>query len=159
MYEAKPIARTSEIVVLDVDNETLVYDLRQNEAHCLNRSAAFIWKSCDGRNTVADISQLVQTEFRENVNSDFVWLALDQLQERGLLAEGFVRRGPVTSRREMIKRVGMATVIAAPLIASVVAPKSAYASVSCACVNPGSCITQTTCPSQSNCNASGICAP
>jgi hypothetical protein len=159
MKEAKPVARTSEIVILEVENETLVYDLRVKEAHCLNETAAFVWKNCDGRNSVTDISQLMEKEFKSTITGDFVWLALDQLQERGLIADGHVARGPVTSRREMIKRVGMASVIAAPIIASVVAPSSAYASVSCACVNPGACLTQTTCPSTVNCNGGGLCAP
>lgn len=159
MHEAKPVARTGEIVTLDVDNETLVYDLRQNQAHCLNETAAFVWKSCDGRNTVADISHLLQTKFNDTVTNDFVWLALDQLQERGLLADGFAVQKQGTSRREMLKRVGMATVVAAPIIASVVAPDAAYANVSCACINPAACVPQTTCPSQSNCNVMGLCAP
>ena len=159
MKEAKPVARTSEIVVLEVENETLVYDLKVNEAHCLNETAAFVWKNCDGNNTVTDISNLMASQYRDSISGDFVWLALDQLQERGLLADGIVDRSKLPSRREMLKRVGMATVIAAPIIASVVAPESAYASVSCACVNPGACLTQTTCPSQNNCNGSGLCAP
>jgi hypothetical protein len=160
MKDAKPIARTSEIVILEVENgETLVYDLRLNEAHCLNETAAFVWKKCDGENTVKDISHLLETQFKSPVTGDFVWLAVDQLQERGLLADGAPARGTGVSRREMIRRVGMASVIAAPIIASVIAPASAYASASCACVNPGACLTQTTCPSQVNCNASGVCAP
>ena len=157
--ESKPIARTNEIVVLEVENETLVYDLRVSEAHCLNETAAFVWKNCDGSNTVTEIADLVKSRFKTPVDGDFVWLALDQLQERKLLADGFVDRSRLTSRREMIKRVGMATVIAAPIIASVVAPNAAYAAVSCACVNPGACLTQTTCPNPNNCNGSGLCAP
>ena len=157
--EPKPTARTSEIVVLEVENETLVYDLRVSEAHCLNETAAFVWKNCDGSNTVAEIANLIAGRYNMPVDGDFVWLALDQLQERKLLADGFVDRSRLTSRREMIKRVGMASVIAAPIIASVVAPNAAYAAVSCACVNPGACVTQTNCPSTVNCNGGGICAP
>ena len=157
--EAKPTARTSEIVVLEVENETLVYDLRVSEAHCLNETAAFVWKNCDGSNTVSEIADLIRSRYKMPVDGDFVWLALDQLQERKLLADGFVDRSRLTSRREMIKRVGMASVIAAPIIASVVAPNAAYGAVSCACVNPGACLTQTTCPSTVNCNGAGLCAP
>lgn len=157
--EAKPVARTSEIVVLEVENETLVYDLRANEAHCLNETAAFVWKSCDGRNSVTDISRLMEQQYRDSVSGDHVWLALDQLAERDLLADGFPDRSPVTSRREMIKRVGLASVVAAPIIASVVAPRSALAAASCVCVNPGECATEPSCPSQVNCNGAGLCAP
>jgi len=159
MKEPKPIARTSEIVVLEVENETLVYDLRAGEAHCLNETAAFVWNSCDGSNSITDIAKLIENQYKISVDGDFVWLALDQLQERSLIADGYADRTRLTSRREMIKRVGMASVIAAPIIASVVAPNAAYAALSCVCVNPGACLTQTTCPSQVNCNGSGLCAP
>ena len=159
MVEANPIARTSEIVVLEVENETLVYDLRISEAHCLNETAAFVWKNCDGTKSVADLQKLITEQYNVKASGDFLWLALDQLQERGLLASGGIDRSPVTTRREMIKKVGLATVVAAPIIASVVAPQSAFAALSCVCVNPGACLTQTTCPSTVNCNGNGLCAP
>ena len=159
MKEAMPLARTSEIVVLEVEKETLVYDLRVNEAHCLNETAAFVWKYCDGRNTVSDLSDLVGKHYKIPAGGDYVMLALDQLGERGLLAERVIDPTRLTNRREMIKRVAMASAVAVPIIASVVAPNSAYAAASCACVNPGACLTQTNCPSQVNCNGAGICAP
>ena len=159
MKQSKPVARTSGIVVLDTDGETLVYDLNVSEAHCLNEAAAFVWKACDGHNSLDDIGRLVKGRYQTSEPEEFVWLALDQLSERKLLAVDADRKPRYTSRREMLKRVGIASVAAVPVIASIVAPSSAYASASCACVNPGACLTQTQCPSQVNCNASGICAP
>ena len=50
-----PIARQNGLVVQEMPDEVLVYDLDTNKAHCLNGSAALVWKSCDGNNTVADI--------------------------------------------------------------------------------------------------------
>jgi hypothetical protein len=159
MNEPTPLARTSDIVVLEIKDETLVYDLRVSEAHCLNETAASVWKYCDGNNTAADISKLVGIQHETPVSRDFVQLAIDQLQERGLLANRVAKAPPSPSRREMIKRVGMASVIAAPIIASLLVPSSVHAAGSCACVNPGACLTQTMCPSTSNCNGGGICAP
>lgn len=43
-----PMARQSGLVVQEMPDEVLVYDMDTNKAHCLNQSAAFIWKSCDG---------------------------------------------------------------------------------------------------------------
>lgn len=154
-----PLARTSEIVVLELPDETLVYDTRVTQAHCLNETAAFVWRHCDGRNTATDISRLVSDHFKTSVDADFVWLALDQLQERGLLADRIPDRKHLSSRRELIRKVGIASIIAVPIIASLVAPPSAFAAASCACVNPGACLTQTSCPNTNNCNGSGICAP
>lgn len=160
MKEPRPAARTSQIVVIEVEKETLVYDLIANKAHCLNDTAASVWRCCTGKNSVAEISDLMEKQYRSPVSDDLVWLALHQLEERELLSDGSTGRTNATGRREMIKRVTIAGVIAAPIIASVIAPESAYAGAgSCVCVNPGACITQTVCPSQSNCNNSGICAP
>jgi len=49
------MARQNGIVVQEMPDEVLVYDLDSNKAHCLNQSAALVWKSCDGTNTVGDI--------------------------------------------------------------------------------------------------------
>ncbi|MBA3352846.1 MAG: PqqD family protein, partial [Blastocatellia bacterium] len=54
-----PIARKNGLVVQEVPDEVLVYDLETNKAHCLNQSAAMIWRSCDGKNSVSEIAALV----------------------------------------------------------------------------------------------------
>ena len=152
-----PKARTRELVVQNLPDEVLVYDLESNKAHCLNKPASFIWSACDGKNSVADIALLASSEFGSGVSEDYVGFALDQLGENSLLEENNYII-PTEQRREWIKRVGMASVVALPVIASLVAPQSALAAQSCACVNPGDCLSQT-CASMTNCNGSGVCAP
>ena len=154
-----PLARQSGLVVQEVPDEVLVYDLESNKAHCLNQSAAMIWKSCDGNNSVSEIAKLVENQAGGKVTEDFVWLAIDQLSENNLLEKEISSGFGGTSRREVIKKIGLASMIAIPVIASLVAPQSAMAAASCACVNPGACLTQTTCPSTVNCNGAGVCAP
>ncbi len=55
----KPLARSQDLVIQEMPGEILVYDLQTNKAHCLNETAAAIWKSCDGENSVGDISRLL----------------------------------------------------------------------------------------------------
>lgn len=155
-----PVARKSGLVVQDVPDEVLVYDLESNKAHCLNQSAAMIWKSCDGNTSVSEIAKLVELQAGGKVTEDFVWLAIDQLSENNLL-EAPVRSGfEGTSRREVIKKIGLASMIAIPVIASLVAPQSAMAAASCLCVSPGACAAQTGCPSTTNCSTNtGLCEP
>jgi hypothetical protein len=157
----RPIARKSGLVVQEVPDEVLVYDLESNQAHCLNQSAAMIWKSCDGNNSVSEIAKLVENQAGGNVTEDFVWLAIDQLSENNLLEKQIPSSFEGTSRREVIKRIGLASVIAIPVIASLVAPQSALAATSCACMNPSSCGNSPNagCLSTTNCNSSGLCAP
>jgi coenzyme PQQ synthesis protein D (PqqD) len=157
-YSFKPKARSRQLVTHQVSDETLVYDLNSNKAHCLNHTAAFVWSVCDGDNTVAAIAGLAQDKFGAPINEEFIELALDQLNESELLEDTF-RVSPKLPRRQWIKRVGLTSVVALPVIASLVAPQNALAAQSCNCVNPGECLTQTSCPSTVNCNGSGLCAP
>ena len=52
-----PRARKAGLIVKNLNDEVLVYDLERNKAHSLNSSAAFIWKKCNGRRTVGDVAQ------------------------------------------------------------------------------------------------------
>lgn len=155
----KPVARRSDLVVQEMPGEVLVYDLNTNKAHCLNETAAYVWRTCDGRTTVGEIVESFEKNSGGKVSEDFVWLAIDQLNENGLLEPGVAPRFAGESRRSVIKKIGLASMIALPVIASLVAPRSAMAAVSCACANPGNCLAQTMCPSTVNCNLSGVCAP
>ena len=154
-----PLAKQNELVIQEMPDEVLVYDMNTNKAHCLNPSAAFIWRACNGNNSIADIVSQFESNGKGKVTEDFVWLAIDQLQENGLLENSIAPRFEGQSRRQVIKRIGLASMVAVPVIASLVAPQNALAVGSCACVAAGDCLAQTTCPSQVNCNGAGICAP
>ena len=155
-----PLARREGLVIQEMPDEVLVYDTNTNKAHCLNKTAAFVWKSCDGSHSINDIAGLMEKEFGANVPDDLVWLAIDQLGKDDLLeASEAVPATSGISRREVIRRIGIASVIALPVVASLVAPSSALAAVSCGCINPAACATQTGCASLVNCNGLGICAP
>ena len=152
-----PAARTSGLVVQEMPDEVLVYDLNTNKAHCLNQTAAKVWKACDGKTSVSEIA----AHFGKGANEDLVWLAIDQLNENNLL-EGEVRtKFKGQSRREVIKKIGLASMVAVPVIASLVAPQNALAAGSCNCVNPTHCAVGPNtghCPA-TTCNSVGLCIP
>jgi len=152
------MARQKDLVIQEMPDEVLVYDINTNKAHCLNPSAALVWKSCDGVNNVADIVRQFEITGRGKVTEDFVWLAIDQLRENALLEGDIAPRFAGQSRRQVIKTIGLASMVAVPVIASLVAPPNALASGSCSCVNPAGCAGRP-CPSTTNCNAGGQCAP
>lgn len=152
----KPVARKENLVIQEAADEVLVYDLKSNKAHCLNSTAAFIWQSCDGANSIDDIGSLLAEKSGSQVPAELVWLAVDQLQEKELLAKGASLSEKGTSRRDVLKKMGLIAVVAMPVVASLVAPKSAMASVSCACVTTTDCLPQPACP-QVACTG-GICS-
>jgi hypothetical protein len=154
-----PVARKDGLVIQETAEEVLVYDLNSNKAHCLNQTAAFVWKSCDGRHSILDITRRFENETGVAVHEDLVWLALDQLKDKDLLEKDLPTRFSGQTRREVVKKIGLAAVVAVPIVASLTAPTSALAASSCACVTPGDCLTQPGCPSTVNCNGAGVCAP
>jgi hypothetical protein len=132
-----PEARQSELVVQEFESETLIYDLRIDKAFCLNESLTTVWRLCSGTNSVAEITDLLNRKMKTPVTDDFVWLALEQLKNHDLLknSEQLEIDFNGLSRRQIIKKVGLASMIALPVVASVIAPNAAMAASGC--VNPG----------------------
>jgi hypothetical protein len=124
-----PTARTDELVVQTLPGETLVYDLRDHTAHCLNDTAAWVWKRCDGQTTVADMASRLGQQLDGPVHEKVVWLALQQLERAHLLHACPPRppAGPRLSRRSMMRQLGVGAAIAIPAIVSIVAPEAADA--------------------------------
>lgn len=82
-----PEARRDGIIRKEVDGELLVYDLTRDKAHCLNESAAAIWKRCDGRTSTKEIAASLAKEVGATVDERVVWLALADLRRSHLLEE------------------------------------------------------------------------
>ena len=55
-----PKARHDELVVQELEDEVLVYDLKRQRAHSLNRTSALIWEHCDGKQTVRGLARLLE---------------------------------------------------------------------------------------------------
>jgi len=123
-----PEARKTGLVIQEFQDEVLVYDLNSHKAHCLNQTAMLVWNSCNGKNNISEIAELLEEHFGQRVDEEVVSLAIDQLLEKDLLL-GKVGSGmKERSRREWIKRIGLATAVALPQVASLVAPTSVMAS-------------------------------
>jgi hypothetical protein len=124
MEQITPKARNDRLLVEDLHDETLVYDLDSNEASCLNQAAAIVWKHSDGRTTVAQLAKVLSDKLGTPLDEKVVWLALDQLREHHLLLEPAARPDGLSSlsRREFLK-LGLAGAVL-PLVTSVVAPSA-----------------------------------
>jgi hypothetical protein len=128
----RPKVRGSGLLVQQLEDELLVYDLEQNEAHCLNGIAASVWTLCDGEKTITEIGRLLGTDLPVEDVEILVWSALDQFAERGLLAEEAGKASPhaldaMMTRRQMVARLGLAVGLALPLVESIVSPPASMA--------------------------------
>ncbi len=143
-----PRARQDELVVEELQDETLVYDLKRHKARCLNRTAALVWRQCDGKKSVAEVAALLEEQSATPTDDAVVWMALDRLDRAHLLSE------PVTlpadraqySRREMLRTLRRAAGISLllPVIESIVSPLAA---------------AQTSCLPASGCGGMPDCTP
>ena len=133
---SNPRARSEKLLVQNSENELLVYDLNSNRAICLNETSAFVWKNCDGTNTIEDLTNKLGANLGQKVGQELVWFALDQLHRENLLtrSQEFAVRFPKFSRREIIRKVGLSSMIALPIVSSLVAPQSFHAQT---CVGGG----------------------
>ncbi len=134
----RPITRRHGLLVRELGEETIVYDCDRHQAHCLNGTAARVFRLCDGARTPEQVAAALREAMPEagqdpGVPEALALLALDRLSDAHLLAEEGAPRD--ASRRELMRRVGLAAV-ALPLIVSVLAPKPAEAATCLTQCNP-----------------------
>ncbi|MEZ5345200.1 MAG: PqqD family protein [Pyrinomonadaceae bacterium] len=163
-----PKAKTAEIVVQEVDNELLIYNLTTNEAHHLNKTVTMVWRNCDGTTTFDDMAEALSRELGEKVEADFVFVAISELEKIGLLTESVdADAWGKISRRNVLFRYALPA-LAIPVVVSLVTPASAQVQGSCLgqfelnCLNPATpCCPGLVCTpqQQGGVAAPGICVP
>jgi hypothetical protein len=146
-----PSARKEGLVIRELADELLVYDTQRDKAHCLNPTAALIFHHCDGRSSPAEIAHSLSLELNAPVDEKLVWFALEQFSKDHLLEErvNIPQLMSGMTRREMVRALGLAAVVAVPLVTSIVAPTPAQAAT---CLPPGSA-----CTSSAQC-CNGLCS-
>ena len=121
-----PLAR-KDVVVKELQDETMVLDSERNKVFCLNKTSAMIWKACDGRTSIAEMTKSLQT-LDSSASDSVVWFALQQLESDGLLEESV----PVPAaakgmtRKELVKKLGLVAALV-PVISVMSTPASARA--------------------------------
>ena len=93
-----PRARTARLVVRQLPEETLVYDLDRSRAHCLGTTAASVWRHCDGRKGAERIAAGVRKDTGVDVGEAGVWVAVDRLAAAKLLDEPLPQQGTLAPR-------------------------------------------------------------
>jgi len=138
----KPQTRLTGLLVRELPQELLVYDQEQHRAHCLNRTAAAVFRGADGTRSVGELACALAPEAGGADAVSAVRQALEQLSEAGLLErplEPAAQEG--LTRRDVARRMGIAAAILLPAVVTVLAPTPAEAAATC--VNgAGACAAQ-----------------
>lgn len=126
--------RKKNLVVEELVDEILVYDLEEHQAHCLNKIAALVWKNCDGKKSAAELAGLLEKEIGSPVAEEVVRSALRALNSARLLEHCPRSR----LDRRSVNRKFVAAGLAA-LVTSITAPLPVYAVTAPCCQNAGDC--------------------
>jgi hypothetical protein len=156
----KPRSRTAGLIVEELDGEVLVYDTATDRAHCLNRTAALVWRWSDGATSVRDLSRRLQRELPiEAGAAGVVEEALRVLEKAHLLERPLdAPAHSARSRRQALRTLARGAALL-PVVSSIVAPRAAEAAtcvpIDGPCTAPGQC-----CPNNQNqrCCRNGRCA-
>jgi hypothetical protein len=127
MTEMRPQARVgAALQVSEIGDELIVYDLERFRAHRLNRTAALVWRACDGTRSTAELAEVLSAHGPTIVSEDVIWSALNQLRTARLL-EGSPALQRAPTRRELLASAGAAALVVLPVVASIVVPTPAAA--------------------------------
>lgn len=75
-----------DAIVRQLRDEFIVYDKETNHAHCLNSTAADVWKLCDGERSLSEIIHTME-KAKSPIDERLAWMALRKLNKAGLLLE------------------------------------------------------------------------
>lgn len=163
MSAERPRARDEGLLARDLGDEVVVYDLESHHSHWLNRTAALVWRACDGHRSVEAIPAQVGRELRRPADEDLVRYTLRRLRDARLLGRG-TREATTLTRRQLARWIGHSALL--PVVISLLAPKPSEAATceagcpTCNCSgqpNGTTCWNGFDCTSYVCCN--GSCLP
>jgi hypothetical protein len=159
-----PKARKNKLIAREFGDEVLLYDRSRDKALCLNRTAALVWKHCDGHTSIEQITDRlgkeISSEFETPIDERLVWYAIRQLKREDLLEDQVeIPRRVLASmnghlnRRQVMRVLGITAIVAVPLVTSIIAPTAAQAA---SCLASGAACTSGVQCCSGICNA-GAC--
>lgn len=143
-----PQVRNENIVVQNLKDEVLIYFFDGNKAVCLNSTSAIVFNHCNGKTTFDELKN------KYKFTDDLIYFTLDKLNENNLLKEYQANNHFAgLSRRDVIKRIGLGSMITLPVISGIIAPTATHAA------SGGLALGANCAPAGSVCAPGGVCAP
>src|SRR5687768_4876472 len=111
-----PLARHQDVVIQELGKEILVYDLLTHKAYNLNETSAIVYQACGDGTTFSELKR------KHKFTDELIFFALDELKREGLIEDKPTNHFGSLTRREVIRRVGLASMVALPVIIALSAP-------------------------------------
>ena len=124
-----PLSRKDQVIAEELSGECVIYDSRQKKAHHLNPTLTWIWRRCDGSNSIDAMAAAFENHFDTQNGMEIVLSGLDQLQSCQLLETPITIPCLTADEKNSVSRraVVMATSILMPAVISILAPTPASA--------------------------------
>ena len=129
---SRPLARTEDLVVESVGDETVVYDTNVHVAHALKPLAAAVFMYANGENTLAEIAELAGYRLAMTITEVEVADAIEQLDAIALLDGPVLDVQTGVSRRAALKTFAAAG--AGSMLVMSIATSAAQACITCSTV-------------------------
>src|SRR5262245_51738368 len=110
-----PQARRDRLLLQDVGDELVLYDVERHVAHRLNPAAAAIWRLADGQRSISDLVEGLQAQLGDSADEASVYAGLEELENADLLTSGLPPEMERVSRRAMIATLAALV----PMVASI----------------------------------------
>lgn len=150
----RPLARHKGLFETLVGDELIILDTARNRVMALSPALTRLFQLCSGKETVAEISDVLAAELAVDSDPSLIWAGLRRLEKAALLEGGdppFPSDLDLRSRREVLKAIGLG----AGALAFVLLPTPANAA---SCLpNGGVCISNAQCCSGRCCNSNSRC--
>lgn len=121
------VLRRGDVIIQEIDLETMVYDPVSAEFHLLNPLAAFVFRHADGGATLDEMVEKSRAALERETGRADVDSAVAELDRVKLLEPRDGDAAQRVTRREMVHRLAAAAVLAVPLITTLAAPAAAMA--------------------------------
>lgn len=142
------------------DTGVLVYDPKTDTGHVLDSTAALVLAACDGTRDLAELADHVEARSQSFSDKLSVDVALQQLNDAGLLASPLPTSSGL-SRRKMIRTmaIGAAGIAALPLIESISNARQANAQPADIVIDPKTASTTPGVPVAITLTAQNVISP
>lgn len=115
----RPKARTLDLSITRLGDETVVYDQLTHRASCLNEISTAIWLACDGNNDLISIRKKLRIAGYQDTTEDVVLMAIEQLFQTNLLEHVEQTKVKTLGRRSVLKSLTRSVVVAIPVISTI----------------------------------------
>src|SRR5215217_6945311 len=139
-----PFLRTENLVVNELPDELLIYDLEKNKAFCLNETARLIMNECNGETSIDEAVINLNRKLKSKVPEEVIWMVVEQLKKSDLLKNDYQIPVQITNKvtRRKILRSAALLGLALPVISSLVAPTAVNAQSGTCVMISGTCTFQ-----------------